>query len=148
MASQLIEFLEGRKEKAQGVDWEAKKNAWLDAVSLLYHEIGVLLGDSTKNGTVKAERVRIEVNEDFIGTYSVDELHLTVGNDRVIFKPAGTNVFGALGRVDMRGDRGEISLLWTGGRNEWQFLVQLPDLVMAPLDEECLLEALQRVMAP
>ena len=149
MASQLVEFLEGRKEKSHGIDWEQKKLEWLNAVALLYDQIEFLLGGTIDKGIVKAEKVEIEVNEDFIGTYSINELRLTVGDDRVTFKPVGINVIGALGRVDMRGDRDKISLLWTGGAGDWQFVLQrVPGLVMIPLEEESLLAALKRVMAP
>jgi hypothetical protein len=149
MASQLVEFLEGRKEKAHGVDWEQKKLDWLNAVALLYNKIGVLLGGTIDKGIVKAEKFEVEVHEDFIGTYPIDELRLTVGDDRVTFKPVGINVIGALGRVDMRGDRDKIPLIWTEGAGEWQFLLQrVPDLVMIPLEEDSLLAALKRVMAP
>lgn len=43
MASQLTEFLEQRKSKAQGTDWEAKKKDWLDALSRLHSIIEGLL---------------------------------------------------------------------------------------------------------
>ena len=148
MASQLLEFLEGRNEKAQGLDWAAKKRDWVDAVPVLYSTIRSLLKTSTDKGIVTIREVSIEVTEDFIGTYTLPELRLTVGADRVSFTPIGANVVGALGRVDMKGDRDQFALLWTGG-NDWQVVVQrVPDLILIPLDEESLLDCLQRVMAP
>ena len=147
MSSQLVEFLEGRKEKAHGIDWEEKKREWLDAVPALYSQIKAVLGATIDKGLVKLHEEETKITEDFIGTYEVRELRLTVGDDLVVFTPIGANVVGALGRVDMRGDRDTISLLWTGGN--WQFVVeQVPDLVMTPLDHQSLLNALQRVMLP
>ena len=76
MSSQLVEFLEGRKAKAHEIDWVQKKRDWIDAVGLLYSKIGQLLGPSIENGTVKTEKVDIELNEEFIGMYSTNELRV------------------------------------------------------------------------
>jgi hypothetical protein len=148
MASQLIEFLEGRKVKAAGVDWEKRKAEWLNGITILYADIRALLHASIDQGVVKLHENKIEVAEDFIGTYEAKELRLAVGADRVVFTPVGANVFGAQGRVDLKGDRGRISLLWNGG-SEWQFVEQrLPELVLQEFNEASLLGALQSIMAP
>jgi hypothetical protein len=103
------------------------------------------------SAVLSSERVPIEVREDFIGTYAIDELRLTVGNDRVVFTPKGIAIIGAAGRVDLQGDRDTIPLIWRPGdeAGDWQFLLQrMPKVVTVPLDEQALAQALQRVMAP
>ncbi|HEY3743379.1 MAG TPA: hypothetical protein VGL53_26215, partial [Bryobacteraceae bacterium] len=115
---------------------------------VLYSQIRGLLGGTLQN-VVKADTVSLEIDDDFMGTYAVEELRLSVGDDIVAFKPIGTSVVGAIGRVDMQGDRDQITLLCMSGPGDWQFVVQrVPELVMVPLDEESLLVALKRVMAP
>ena len=118
---------------------------------MLYEKIAALLVLAAMHSIVKCEKLPIEVTEDFIGTYDTNELRLIVGDDVVTFKPVGTTVIGAAGRVDLQGDRDIIPLIWRPGdeAGDWQFLLQrVPRVVTVPLDEGALAEALQRVMAP
>ncbi len=111
-----------------------------------------LLQPSIRKGIVAVdEDHQIEITEDFIGSYQVSELRLTVGDDRVVFSPKAMNVFGAAGRVDVRGDRDVLALirLPDDESGEWHFVLQrVPKLVTVPLDEYSLVKALERVMAP
>jgi len=107
------------------------------------------MGESIRDGTVVVDELESEVTEDFIGTYKVPQLQLTVGRDRVVFSPKGVNVIGAKGRVDLRGDRDTVTLIRTAsdGDGEWRVVLQrVPKFVAVPLDESSLAEALQRVM--
>jgi hypothetical protein len=151
MANQLTEFLEDRKGKAHGVDWHAKKEEWIAALLRLHDKIGQLLEPSVSKGVATKMTTWIEITEDFIGTYSAPELRLVVGDDRVVFSPKALNVYGAAGRVDVKGDRDVIALirLPAEASGEWQFVLQrVPKLVTAPLDERSLVNALEHVMAP
>jgi hypothetical protein len=51
-----------------------------------------------------------EVTEDHIGTYTIPTLELTIGGERVEFRPKGTLVVGAAGRVDIRGGRDAVTM--------------------------------------
>jgi hypothetical protein len=147
MANQLAEFLSERKGKAQGVDWQAKKRGWLDAVLRLHQQIM----DLVPSDIADVVTTWIEVSEDFVGTYQAPELTLTVGDDRVVFSPKGLNVYGASGRVDLKGDRDVVTLIRLPEEEsgEWQVVLQrVPRLVTVPLSERSLVEALERVMAP
>ena len=108
--------------------------------------------DSQRKGIATFEDIPVTVSEDFVGTYEAPELRLTVGDDRVVFAPQGLNVYGAAGRVDLRGDRDVISLIRLpeeGIQKEWQFVLQrVPKLRTIPLDEQSLIEALEHVMIP
>ena len=151
MADQLTEFLRSKREQSAGgqVDWETKKAEWLASVQTLYTGIRKLMGESIRDGTVVVDELESEVTEDFIGTYKVPQLQLTVGRDRVVFSPKGVNVIGAKGRVDLWGDRDTVTLIRTAsdGDGEWRVVLQrVPKFVAVPLDESSLAEALQRVM--
>jgi hypothetical protein len=152
MASQLTEFLEQRKNKAQGVDWQTKKKEWLDALSRLHARINGLLQQSTIKGIATVDEIPVQLTEDFVGTYEAPELRLTVGDDVVVFSPVGFHVFGAAGRVDLRGDRDVVSLIRlpeASVKDEWQFVLQrLPTRRLAPLNQRSLLDAFERVMIP
>jgi hypothetical protein len=152
MADQLTEFLRSKKDQSAGgqVDWEAKKAQWLASLEKLYARIKNLLDESIRDGTVDVVGFEAEVNEDYIGTYRVPQLGLTVGRDRVLFSPKGINVIGAEGRVDLRGDRDTVTLIRTAsdGDGKWEVVLQrVPKLVAVPLDASSLAAALQRVMS-
>ena len=152
MTNQLLEFLEERKGKASSVDWHAKKEEWVAAVRRLHAKILDLLGPARNSGAVVTLQTEAELTEDFVGTYYAPVLKLTVGDDRVVFSPQGLHVYGASGRVDLRGDRGVVSLLFMpekGVNHEWRFQMErAPSRLTVPLDEHSLLDALERVMAP
>ena len=80
-----------------------------------------------------------------------DELELSVGSERVEFRPKGINVIGAAGRVDIRGERDTVTLLrdevdFAGG---WGVVIQrVPHLKKVDLDRDSLKFALERVMLP
>ena len=59
------------------------------------------MGESIHDGTVDVDELESDVTEDFIGTYKVPQLQLTVGRDRAVFSPKGVNIIGAKGRVDL-----------------------------------------------
>lgn len=153
MADQLVDFLRGRKERASlsETDWEAKRVAWVEAVKSLYQLVQEMLRDSIAANDVSVRTFDVEVTEDFIGTYSVPVLELTVGGERLEFRPKGVTVIGAEGRVDIRGARDTVTLLRTSDKtsSQWAVVVQrIPHLNLMPLDRETLKYAFEQVMLP
>ena len=53
----------------------------------------------------------IEINEEFSGPYTAKEMAISFGNSTVSFKPIGTMLIGAKGRVDIRGPHGTARLV-------------------------------------
>jgi hypothetical protein len=93
----------------------------------------------------------VEITEDFIGTYSIPVLELSIGSERVEFRPKGVTVIGASGRVDIRGECSTVTLLKDTMSEEGGWTVVLhrvPRLMTAPLDRDSLKLALERVMLP
>ncbi len=59
----------------------------------------------TESGAIRIERSRAQLTEEYLGTYEVDKLTFTIGQDKVVAKPIGTLLIGSRGRVDLSGVR-------------------------------------------
>jgi hypothetical protein len=151
MEDQLAAFLRHKNEHASSpeIDWQAKKEKWVLSVENLYQSVEKML--QIASGDVKTRRLKIRVTEDFIGTYSIPSLELSIANERVKFRPKGVTVIGAAGRVDIRGEGDTVTLLKDTGdlHSGWTVILQrVPHLKTVQLDRESLKYALERVMLP
>ncbi len=130
-----------------GVDWDERRNKYLAAVDSLYDQIEKLLDEPIQQKSVTLQRRAKELSENYIGTYKIDDLILLVGDEQVRFSPAGRNIAGASGRVDVLGERGVPEVLIVQPDGRWSFvLTRQPTLTVALLDESSLTEVLKRVM--
>lgn len=148
-AKNLREFFRAKKVKAApgNIDWAARKKAWVEAIDRLYNKITQdYLSGLQKDGLVSISYTTKTLHEDYIGEYEVRELVLRVGGERVVFSPKGRNIIGASGRIDLRGDMGEVTMVLQP-RGRWCIvLTRTPTLKTVPLDEESLLTTLKSVM--
>ena len=150
-SKQIEEFLREKAGTASpGIDWTAKRDAWIKAVEDLYGMISnqyLGLESAAVKDIVTVDRTRVKsMQEPHIGKYSIPELILTVGGEQVFFSPKGVNVVGAEGRVDVRGDRGEAILVRQSG-DHWSLVIsRTPKLQLLPLDEGSFLGMLRIVM--
>ena len=145
----LREFFQEKKSKAEpgNVDWEAKKVAWIQAIESLYRVITEqYLAQSVADGTVKASREEQRITEYNIGIYIAPVLVLSVGDERVVFSPKGTDIVGATGRIDLLGDMGDMTIVRQAGDRWCVVETRTPTLKLTPLNEESLLAALKSVM--
>jgi hypothetical protein len=62
---------------------------WVLSVESLHERVQAMLRDSIASQDVTVRRFDTNVTEDFIGTYSIPALEITVGNERVEFLPKG-----------------------------------------------------------
>lgn len=153
MEDQLVDFLRSKKEQKANpeINWQAKRDTWVQSVEDLYNRVQEMLQDSIVSGDVTVRRFDIQVSEEFIGTYSIPALELNVGSELVEFRPKGVTVIGAVGRVDIRGERDTVTLLQNTEdvNNSWSVVLQrVPHLKMVQLDRQSLKDALERVMLP
>lgn len=153
MQNQLTDFIRARKTSTPGadIDWQAKLEAWVQAVQRLYDSIRDMLRDSIQSGDVTLRTWHLDLTEDYLGTYSVPALELRIGNERVEFRPKGLRVLGAEGRVDLTGEGGTMSLIRNESQQqgEWSVIMQrVPRLQFSLLNPESLQYALERVMLP
>lgn len=149
LENQLQELFREKKEKAKpaGIDWEAKRDAWISAVNDLYRTIeDDYLKEAKAN--VEVNRADMVLSENNIGEYHVDELTLRVGDEAVVFSPKGVNIVGAKGRIDVQGDRGDATIVWQDG-NHWNIVLsRVPTVQLVPLSADSLAEMLRSIMRP
>ena len=101
-------FLE-KKESAErqegsAVDWKKEKDEWLDCLDHLYSQITDIL---TPYSQIKISYTSIWISEEFIGRYKARQMTLSIGRDTITFRPIGTNLIAAKGRVDVTGRNGK-----------------------------------------
>ena len=104
-----------KKQKAAAeapIDWDDRRDKYIAAVRSLYDSVESILADPIRQRVVTARRVDKLLSESYIGTYSVPDLVLTVGNEQVRFSACGRNIAGAAGRVDVAGERAEAMLIY------------------------------------
>jgi hypothetical protein len=146
---QMREFFQEKKAKAgpEDVNWEARKAAWIQAIEDLYKIITEqYLAQPIADGTVKVSREEQRIVEHNIGVYIAPVLVLSVGDETVVFSPKGMNVVGATGRIDLRGDVDDRTIVRQPG-DRWSVVeTRMPTLKLIPLNEKSLLAALKSIM--
>src|SRR5947208_2536377 len=127
--STLEEFLrkKSNQQPPEPIDWNARKKSWEFALSELYKHLESFLDNLKGEGILKISHRPVTVQEDYIGSYQVDQLVLSVGHEQVVFAPKGITVVGAKGRVDVLGQAFTRTLLWVNGNgssaSDWRFIV-------------------------
>lgn len=149
MSPTLSQIVQKKKAQASGIasiDWNDRRDTYIAAVADLYNQIEQILGEPICQKEITLQRRAKQLSESYIGTYSVDDLILLIGDEQVRFSPRGRNIVGASGRVDVLGDRGEAALVvQVDGR--WGFVQSpQPTLRVILFDESTLAELLQLVM--
>ena len=142
-------FQKKQKQSVSGasIDWDDRRNKYLAAVDELYRQIETILAAPIAQKTAAIQRRPKELSENYIGTYKVEDLILLVGDEQVRFSPAGRNIAGANGRVDVLGERGVPEVLIVQPDGQWSFVQsRQPTLKVAPFDESSLADVLKRVM--
>ncbi len=93
----------------QAVDWEQAKADWLNRLMELERHITKWLEPYNKN--IRWETEMVQLTEEMIGSYQAPMLVITIGNNVVRLEPVGRFIFGAAGRVDIKGSKGVARLL-------------------------------------
>lgn len=93
------------------IDWNRRRDEWLDCLSDLYEKIEGFLETYISSDQVRREYLNIWLNEENIGSYEATQLTLKFGRQTVIFKPIGTLLIGTKGRVDVTGSAGSARLV-------------------------------------
>ncbi len=85
------------------VQREERKERFIKEVQGLFGQIKGWLHELAKDGPVFYRERPISIYEEGIGEYQISEMLVDVADRLVIFKPIGTMVYGAFGRVDILG---------------------------------------------
>ena len=130
-------FVQRRLKEAQAedsskkVDWGRTRDDWILSLRDLYASMEKYLKKYTETGQIHVARDKIQISEEYLGSYEVETITFQIGNDKVVAKPIGARMIGAAGRVDLIGARGTLRLVFlekkeptirnkteTGGRPE------------------------------
>ena len=141
----LDAFLRSKASKEPAIDWEAKKDQWLRRIAKLYDQIKRWLAPLERDGVVQYSLRTTTFEEGYIGSYQVEVLTLRIGRQRVEFRPKGTLIVGANGRVDVQGPRAVRTIVLQGDR--WFLVERSPRLKALPFNKDSFQTVLEEVMA-
>jgi hypothetical protein len=128
------------------INWDDRRDKYVAAVNDLYTRIKAMLAEPIAQKTITLQRRSKQLTENYIGTYSIDDLLLLTGDEQVRFSPRGRNIVGSSGRVDVLGERGEAVLI-VQIDGHWGFVQsRQPTLRVVPFGESSLAEMLKVVM--
>ncbi len=149
----LTDFFRKKKSESESkgnhIDWESKKQIWLNSIDKLYENINHWLAPSIEEKLIEVNYEKTELSEDYIDSYSVNNMTLSVGFEQVFFKPKSMIIMGSAGRVDMIGENGTVwLLLLEKPKNEftWHIAIRTVRKKYWPLTDESFADALKWVM--
>jgi hypothetical protein len=131
------------------IDREGNKKIWLNGLDRLYTNINAWLHSLIQEKVVAVNYEEMILAEDFMASYRVKNMHITVGTELVSLKPMGMNVIGAAGRVDMEGEEGTVMLVLLSkevNHYQWYIVVRTSQKQYFPLVKESFTDALEQVM--
>lgn len=104
----LAELIQRQKEKARiaqsPLDWRVRKEKWLAELEKLLTAIETwLLAAGVR--TDEMQRFSQEINEETLGRYTANGLRVRIGAAVVTFRPIGSVLIGACGRIDVSSDQ-------------------------------------------
>lgn len=107
------EFVNRQATRAKEEPFERKKELaqWKDYLNKFYSVVEGFLQKYVDEKKVLLNYKSQSMDEEFIGPYEVKNLTVLIGAAQIQFKPIGTMLIGAKGRVDMTGPRGIVKFL-------------------------------------
>jgi hypothetical protein len=118
---------ERRKSKSEKketkIDWEIRKEKWLNSITTLYEMIDTIIVKSFKelDFEVVTKKEMVRIFEEYIGYYEVENYIIKADNVTIKFFPVGTVVVNAFGRVNMVFPNETIKLVLHNW-NEWKIM--------------------------
>jgi hypothetical protein len=162
----FLEKQDAIKKKEKQIDWNKRKQKWLDYIEQFYDLVQGWLIEYQDKGQAFVDFMPLLLNEEHIGRYETKSLHLSFGHQEVVFSPIGTQLIGSLGRIDMVGHAGKVKFFlvdketsrskkpvsifmdkpqspinWT-----WKIATPPPSIQFLELNEESFFEALMEVI--
>ena len=90
------------------IDWAAQLQEWKDYLNEFYSKIEGFLKPYIDSNKLILKKNLIRLEEEYIGTYTVHNLEIKLGDKKITLTPIGTLLIGAKGRIDMEGPRGKV----------------------------------------
>lgn len=156
------EFIENDDYSIESIDWAYRKTWYINQVKLLFESIEELLDEYIKNNKIKIEYSEIEIYEDYIGAYKVDEMYIYIKNHIIKLTPIGTILIGSNGRVDLTCGFEKVSFVLVNsfsnnindeinledGLNEdevWKIAINPPEVNFLELNQDNLLDSILKL---
>lgn len=113
MRRKLLKLYLRNKSKLEEneIDWEERKNEWLNFVSQFYSSVESWLNPYKNKGKLSYKYEKTQPTEDCIGTYNVDVMIVDFAGQKLTLEPRGTLLIGTKGRIDMEGTRGRVQFI-------------------------------------
>jgi hypothetical protein len=150
---QFEEFLSQKESENQDkpiIDYEQIKEEWLAKNKEFYSLIQKFLHDYLEQGKIVTEWKTVELSEELLGQYEVQQLILKIGNTRIVFTPIGRIVIGTLGRIDMSSDLGSVRFVVVSNESNaeliWKIITPPPEVLYLDVTEESFFEALMEII--
>ena len=108
------EFIEQEKAaefRKNSIDWDEQKKLYLKRVEMLFDQVKKYLHEFTETGAIQIKKMNETIEEECIGKYEVPILRIQIYGKSADLVPAGTNMIGTPGRVDLIGDIATIRLI-------------------------------------
>jgi len=132
------------EEAGPQIDWESRRQKWQCHVARLYDMVRGWLAPLEAKGILRFQATPYSLEEDYVGQYEIDILHILVGKQKVSFYPKGTVIAGAEGRIDVRGQKSSKMLVLR--ENSWFIVDKLTKVQLYPFNEDSFQGVLEEVM--
>jgi hypothetical protein len=102
---EFVAFVDGLNEKADDEELDNVETIkrWLINITDLFDDLSGYLQDHVKAGKISISSSFVSINEEFLGVYEAPKLTIKIGNSEAELVPIGRMIFGAQGRIDLRG---------------------------------------------
>lgn len=109
----LEEFLKRKKEESERnkIDWGQIKQQWMMEIEKFYNQIKGFLAPLQEKGLLSFEWKEVKKYEEYLGEYTTNKLYINFPDQKVVIEPIGKKIIGAMGRIDMTGENGDIKFL-------------------------------------
>ena len=162
------------KYDSKPVDWNARRDEWLDDLAKFYQKVEGFLAEYVKEKKLAINYTEETIFEEYIGSYSARTLNIELGHHKLRLEPVGTIIIGARGRVDLIGANGTVKFVlvnkqssgpkikvdvWIEGEEppeksdgseviewEWKIATPPPNIKYINLEQDTFLEALMEVI--
>jgi hypothetical protein len=109
------EFLRKKQDDGKHFDWETRQAEWLESVDNLYQKVTKWMKPFVDKSLLKIDGRPHELHDGYFGTYRTKRFEIILGTHIISLVPIGTLIYGAKGRVDLVGPKGDVILI----EEEW-----------------------------
>ena len=98
-------------QSSETVDWNKTREEWIQSLNHLHSKMEKYLNKYTEADQIQITREKFRISEEYLGNYEAEKLTIQIGIDKVVAKPIGRMMIGAVGRIDLIGARGMLRIV-------------------------------------